>query len=494
MKILLATIPSYSSNRAINLIRFPFGIAHIAAALIEDGYYPDIMEINAFRYPQEVVEEKIKGSRYDVVGISAMVDGYRYIQWLATTIKRYNPQTIVILGGVLATTTAELILKRSAIDVAVIGEGDYTIKELMAAIREGRDYRSIPGLAYLRNGEVTYSAPKRRIENLDVLPLLPYRLFPNETYIRNLAKDFPFNKLRRTYRPFSLLAGRGCPYHCIFCTNTLRGKTVLKSKEYLIEEIKYLQRSYDINAISFADEVMFLQKDKMYELCEAMIREKLNITWCCSSRVDKVDLPLLKIMKRAGCFYIIFGFESGSQKILNKIDKKIKVEDSKRVVELCRQAGLNCGGGFMVNIPGETRETIQATVDFFRETDLDGSDGGIGFIACPFPGTRLYQEAKAKGLIHDEEAFIEKIGRAGLLDVVVNFTSFSDAELLALKDEANIKIRINYYRRHPERLLLHLPVFIKRASRQTKEGGLSLLINTIGRKGSLFLKSTHSFR
>jgi radical SAM superfamily enzyme YgiQ (UPF0313 family) len=232
----------------------------------------------------------------------------------------------------------------------------------------------------------------------------------------------------------------------VFCTNSFRQGVFARTPDNIIQEIKLLIKDYSIDGIMFSDELTLFNKNWMYNLCDNLIKENLPLKFFCNGRADLIDIDILLKMKKAGFVEMGFGFESGSQTALDSINKKTTVDQAINAVNLCHKVGLDVDGSFMVNTPGETRQDILKTVDFFRITDLE--PGGIGFIATPYPGTALYQKAIEEAKIKDEEEFLTKLD-SDATKLIINFTKLIDEQLLKMKDAANWMIRINYCKRHP---------------------------------------------
>ncbi|MBA7695510.1 hypothetical protein ES703_104138 [subsurface metagenome] len=198
----------------------------------------------------------------------------------------------------------------------------------------------------------------------------------------------------------ALITSRGCPYRCIFCYNNWWGTPVrYHSPERVVEELNQLVKVYGAKAFYFHDDTFTANKKRVQKICELMISNGLSgFPWSAWTRADLVDLELLKIMKKAGCVKLDFGFESGSQRILNVIKKETTVGQNRKTIELCKKVGIWLTGSFMIGNPSETIEEIGMTEQFIEESDLDEFHVSI---ATPFPGTELWRWAKERGLISD---------------------------------------------------------------------------------------------
>jgi tRNA A37 methylthiotransferase MiaB len=213
---------------------------------------------------------------------------------------------------------------------------------------------------------------------------------PMDFYLR--SKD----RLPGTYLYFvpahtkvaSILTSRGCPYNCIFCHNTWKGMPYrFNSAERVISEIEGLISRYGVKAIFFIEDNFFANKPRVETICKMMIKSNLNIIWGANARVDNIDLEILTIAREAGCRQVTFGFESGSQKILDILNKKTTVKQNQQAIELCKQVGIIPQGTFMIGNPEETVEDIRATQDFIKNNKIESA--GI-CLTTPYPGTELW--------------------------------------------------------------------------------------------------------
>jgi len=229
------------------------------------------------------------------------------------------------------------------------------------------------------------------IKNIDELPPPARYLMNMDFYLR--TKD----RLPQTYLYFvppdtktaSILTSRGCPHRCIFCHNTWRGIPFrLHSAERIISEIEQLISSYGIRALFFVDDNLFADVPRLRKLCELIKINRFNIIWGANARVDNIDIETLKVAKQAGCRQVTFGFESGSQRILDVLNKGTTVEQNRKAVKLCNRAGIIPQGTVMIGNPTETIEDIRATQEFIRKSKIES----LGVcIATPYPGTDLWK-------------------------------------------------------------------------------------------------------
>lgn len=422
---------------------FPYGLAHVATSLAQKGHDVQIFDIYANRWNRTEVMDRIKHFEADFIGITAMSTQYSYVKWLSEQLKHVLSVPIVV-GGLLATYSSHIVLKHTHVDVCVIGEGELTFPEL---VESGDDYNTVNGIVYRQGDEIVRTPPREYIQSLDTIPVPDYDIFPMDIYTKTkfYVNDptTSFFKGAVSTRTMGVLAGRGCPYNCEFCSKSFTGLR-LKSVDYLIDEIKYLIAKYDLQGIHFIDELFVVNKKRAYELIEKI--GKLGIQWDAQARVNTVDYELLKAMKDAGCIAIGYGIESGSNTILKKMNKRITTEQSIQAMDAARRAGLHVKVQLVLGFPGETEQTIQETVAFFDQIKHPARRFSL---ILPLPGSALYNQAIRDNLITDEEYYLSQIYDgygAARYPVFVNFTQLPTEQLYRLKANAEKQMQRNYQR------------------------------------------------
>lgn len=421
----------------------PLGLAYIAAVLEHEGHEIEVMDINAYRWTQAEVEEKIKNAKFDAVGIGGMVTVYRYVKWLTSLLKKHHPQKKVIIGGSVASSVPRTLLERTATDIACIGEGELTAKELFRALELDRGLFEVNGIWFKdEKGEIHITPQRVPIRDLDTLPLPAWHLFPMDIYLRNPVGAPNRNKwvdgspVDDTLS-MNLFATRGCPYKCIYCYHDFMGSGYrTRSPQNVLDEMKMLYQCYRVKYFHFVDDEFVMKRKFMYEFCEKVRACGLGFTWGCSGRVNLMTEDLIATMANSGCNLIGYGIESGSQEMLDVMRKGATVEQAKRAVKLTQKYVGWADCSFMIGTPGETRETIQETINFCKELNLVPE---VIFFATPYPETELYEMAKARNKIGDEEEYILRLGEQGE-QIMVNLTDFTNEELKAIKEKMVIEL------------------------------------------------------
>lgn len=435
MKILLIQPPHYYSGVSRKPTVFPLGLGYVAKSLLNSGFDVEVLDIWAHQYTNSEVVKILGRKKFDFVGISAMSTQYRYVKWLAKEIKKVNKNALICAGGALSTLNSDIALKCTEIDVCAMGEGEETIVDL---IDNSNRLSSVKGIAFLRDGKIVKTEHRTLIKDLNSIDFPAWGLFPMKIYLENCRL---YHSKYPNLKSMNIILGRGCPYNCHFCSRIF--KTVrLRSIDNVTDEIKILKKKFGIKGVFFIDELAVITKTRMLELCGKI--KHLNVKWQCQGRVNTVDTELLKTMKRYGCLSVGYGIESGSQKILNNMNKNIKVEDSEKVLKDTIRIGLTPLVQMIYGYPGETRETLLETINFLKRIPWRCNLS----VLTALPGTKIYADALRMGYIRDEEKYLEKLEGGYTADQdyksFINFTNFKDEEFFIFKNKTENIIRRNF--------------------------------------------------
>lgn len=420
-KCILLINPPIRENALPDCI--PFGIGSIASVLEKKGYFVEIWDLNILRITKEEIIKKIDFVKYfDVIGIGGLITTYNFISWLVPFIRKHAPNSIIIVGGGVCSAYPELFFKNNLADIAVIGEGEVTCSELIPAIFEGVELSSIPGIYFQKDDKIMMTSQRKLIENIDTLPYIAWHKFDVEKYMKNVSHAKLLNKKSE----LTVITSRGCPYRCNYCYHIFGNSARYHSVSYSINYIKYLKETFNPESFLFNDEMFTLSKNRVFEFCEAYLKEKISIPWSCYARVNNIDHEMLTVMKESGCYRIGYGLESGSQSILDNMNKKATVIEAEEAIKITRKVGIYCGYTFMFGYPGESLSTINETIYFCRRNSLEGSM----FFTTPYPGTKIFYdfESRIMAKYGSVESFIKKLGDAD--QFVINLTAFGDEELI----------------------------------------------------------------
>jgi len=447
MRALLVQLPH--KERAPSV--FPIGIANIGTALSEVGVESEMLDIFALGYSRDDVVEYLRKSRWDLIGINAYSTQYPWAKWMADEAKRLHPQALIVMGGPLATFNSKLVLEKTNTDICVISEGEETIKDVVGNLG---NFANVAGICFKSDaGAIIETSPRQYIQDLDSLPFTNYEFFPMDVYFGNIGVGgVPGVKT------INMLTSRGCPYKCNFCSRTFKGSR-LRSIDNVVEEIGLLRDKYGIQGVAFADELVLVNKKRAYELCEKI--KPLKIYWNCQGRANIVDLELLKAMQAAGCTSVGYGVESGSQKILDSMNKRATVKQNELAITNTLKAGMTPIVQMIYGYPGEDQDTIRETVEFFDRVHFYPPVGyGDAFVSLmtPLPGSPIYEDLLKHGRIGKEEEYLLGLEQGYFpgCPLLVNLTQLDDEELLSSQVKLVNQLRANYRtyaRYHPTELV-----------------------------------------
>lgn len=378
--------------KSINLP--PLGLGYLAAVLEKAGHSVGILDLCANGSDYKQALRFLLKERPDIVGISATTPNIEQAYILAKNIKE-SLGVPIVMGGPHATFYPDEIFRDSKdIDIIVLGEGENAIIGLVDALQEKKPLGAVPGIRWKNlKGEIVRNAVPVFEKNLDIIPFPARHLFKNKHYTLSPNSN---RKLTVT----SMITSRGCPYsRCLFCFK--EGEHISqyrrRSPGNVISEIKWLVSNYGTRKITFWDDDFAINNGWISEFCGLIKNEKLDIAWSCYGRVDTVSEAMLKNMREGGCFSIHYGFESGNQDILNKLNKGTTLEQARQAVKWTQAAGIETKGSFMLFLPEENPLKAKKTIDFALELDLDSAS----FIPFrPFRGTKFYETAIAEGKVY----------------------------------------------------------------------------------------------
>jgi anaerobic magnesium-protoporphyrin IX monomethyl ester cyclase len=400
MILLMTTAPPIKSPWGISGKLPPLGLAYVAATLEKAGFQVEILDNYNLKKPIEEVKQEIKRLEPEIVGITCGSVTYRRCIETSQAVKEVIPSCKVVVGGWQPTYMPESLLQHTEIDYIVMGEGEQAMVELANNLSKGEDRSAIakiPGIAYMKNGKIVKTAPTF-IQDLDQIPFPARHLLPMEIYDRIIPylDASPVDTMNVI---------RGCPYHCAYCeTKKLWGPICRAfTPTRVVAEIEHMVQNFGSKGVYFVGDNFTINKKRTIKLCNLMKKEKLDIKWVCDTRVDQISRELLQEMKGAGCQTIWFGVESGSARILKKLNKKITLEQISHAFKLCKKEAIQLACSFMVGIPGETVDDMNATFKFARKLDPDWCQFNT-YVAVP--GSKLYDEIMENRLYDRVEDFV----------------------------------------------------------------------------------------
>jgi len=361
----------------------------------------DIVEVG-MTYDQ--IKDEIRTRKPDIVGVanpfSTQID---HAKRVADIVKEVNPETLTVVGGPHVTVVPqEFLTEAKNVDVAVMGEGEYTLPDIAKARQGAKRLRDVAGIAYRQEGEVKLNPPRPLIKNLDDLPYPAYHLVDMEKYLNPIKIEY------RSFKPraLAMITSRGCPHGCCFCSVHLHMGTAFRahSPGYVADHLQFVMEKYRVKNVFFEDDNLTFDMKRMEAICDQIVERKIKFNWETPNgiRADRVNLQLLKKMKKAGCRSVFFGVESGDQSVSNNIIHKDL--DLNKVVEVakdCKKIHLSSAGFFIIGFPGEKKENMQQTVGFALRLKREYDFGMHLLIATPSYGTKLYEECLNKGYLKE---------------------------------------------------------------------------------------------
>ncbi|MFA6455132.1 MAG: radical SAM protein [Patescibacteria group bacterium] len=383
MKILLVNPFSGTENPLL-----PLGLAYIAAFLEKNGLAVDVFDADALKMSEEEMEKYFLAlpEKPDIVGITMMTAGFYAGRQTIQVVRKALSGAVIIAGGNhVSALPGETLKEIPELDFVIKGEGEITMLELVKALENKSDFKSIEGIYYRENNNIISTPPRELMTDLDSLPLPAREKFPLDKY-----KTHPPYGLKNPY--MHMITSRGCPYGCAYCSKSVFGRRLrMRGAVNVVDEIEELIKKYGIKEIKFYDDDFTLDMKRAEAICDEIIKRKIIIPWSCTTRVDLVTEQLLKKMKQAGCWLISYGVESGCQDLIDLIGKGIKLEQVQKAFSWTAKAKIKTLAYFMVGLPGETVESIKKTIAFSKKLNPDFVNWSLTTI---FPNTPLKEIVK----------------------------------------------------------------------------------------------------
>jgi anaerobic magnesium-protoporphyrin IX monomethyl ester cyclase len=467
-KILLIFPPStiYGKDPTVPSITPPLGLAYIAAYLEKYGYEVYILDAvisheNLIKKGDKVlygltdkeILKKIKSIQPDLIGISCLYTAYAGdAHRVAKIAKNYNRNLPVIIGGAHASIFPELVLKDKNIDLVVLGEGELTMLDIIKHFESKKSLFNISGTAIKKKGKVIKNKQRQLIENLDLIPFPAWHLLDMKRYLMIEDSNYVMRKPGMV-----MISSRGCPGHCIYCSihavwkHSWRGR----SPQNVVGEIEKLHKEFGINEFYFMDDSMGVSKPRLKLICEEIIKRKINIRWTTPNGIAhwSLDERILDLMKKAGCYRITFGIESGDENVRRFIGKPYSLDQAKKMIRYANRIGMWTICTNIIGFPEETKEQIQKTINFAVDSDTDLA---IFYLLCPHPGTEIYENFKKLKLLNFDYIFTpdsvtsEKFAEIGLAlsgrGVGTKFFTKSELQIMLSEAYASfMKVRIKSF-------------------------------------------------
>lgn len=363
----------------------PLGLAYVAAAFERAGAEVQVLDLVVESYRKSKLEVLLTTFQPDLVGATCVTMSFDAAMNVLNDTKAIRPQVTTLLGGPHISYRAKETLEECpALDIAVLGEGEVTVAELMATFgKDGldADLSSIAGLAYRRGSSVCITAPRPHLHDVNSLAAPARELLPMGRY-------------RALGLAVSMITSRGCPFQCIFCVGRKMSGAKVRYRDAIavVDELAYLH-ALGFTQINIADDLFTAKKKHCFAICDEIIARGLKVRWTAFSRANTISPELLERLKQAGCVQLSFGFESANEEILKTVQKRITKETMLAAVKMCQAAGMSAQASFIYGLPGESEQTMRETAEFSRRINAMGTTTGIHLLA-PFPGTLVREQAE----------------------------------------------------------------------------------------------------
>lgn len=432
-------LPNFSRNSRSpavtkgGTVYYPIWLSYATSVLGKEGFDVKLLDAPAKRLNLDDVLEIAKEFDPKLIVVDTSTPSIYNDIKVAERLKEKTSAFVVLVGTHPSALPEETLKSSKKIDAIARKEYDYILKDLAHILDKGKDLKSVKGLSFRKDKKIIHNPDRSYIENLDELP------FVSSVYKKYLdIKDYFYSSANHPM--VMIMTGRGCPFKCFFCNWPqvfLGRKYRLRSPENVVAEFEYiLENLPEVREIGVEDDTLTANLDRARKICKLLIKKGIakKIKWWANVRVN-LDLKTMKLMKRAGCRLIIPGYESGIQDILNKSHKGITIEQSRKFAENAKKAGLLVHGCFIIGLPGETKETVEKTIEFAKELDPDDAQF---FPLIPYPATEAYDWAKKNNYLVTED-FLEWSTPEGWHDCVISRPGLTNKEVLELCNKAKIE-------------------------------------------------------
>jgi radical SAM superfamily enzyme YgiQ (UPF0313 family) len=377
----------WEKNKSLRSIFPPLGLLYLAAVAEKKGHKVQIFDMHE---RQSTLHEVVKeAKKKDLVGITCVTPTANITYNLSRMIKEENPDIEIVVGGPHPSALPEEPLKTNNVDVVIVGEGEHTFSVLLDCLENGVNFSKVNGIYYKDGNEIHNTPLRKPIINLDSIPYPAYHLVDVKKYF------YPYQKKRSLG---SILTSRGCPNTCTYCNKNIFGCGFrCRTPESVVNEIIYMVEKHKVRDFLVCDDNFTALKERAIKICHIIRDENLDIEISFSNglRVDKVDSEVLCELKKAGCYLIGYGIESGKQKILNSVKKNIKIDQIRRTVRLTKKFGINIVGYFIIGFPSDTEKSIKTTIKFSKDLNILSKFS----ILTPYPGTEMFKMLEKEGRI-----------------------------------------------------------------------------------------------
>jgi len=449
--------PHFQPNSS-KYMPFPFFLAYSAAVLErQDDVQALLVDCVAAKLTDEDFFGQMRDFRPDVVVLEVSTISIDVDLACARKVREVCPDAkTVFCGPHTYMFEPDFLKQHDYVDFVMKGEYEYTLRDLVSALQDGKPFDEIAGLLFRSDSGVVFTGDRPVIQNIDELPWPARHFLPMHVYC-DTPGDIPMPSVQ-------MWASRGCPYGCVYCAwpQIMYGNKTYRGRDpvAVVDEMEHLIREQGFKSIFFDDDTFNIGKERILKMCAEINRRGLKVPWSVMARADTMDQELLEALKGAGLRGLKYGVESASQEILNRCGKALDLKKVEDMVRLTKKLGIWVHLTFMFGLPGETKDTMNDTINLALSLDPDSLQFSI---ATPWPGTDFYKEVERKGFLLSKD-FSEY---DGCKVAVVRTEALTKEDLEAGLKEANARYvslgnRLKRHIRHPRRFVQRLQRRINR--------------------------------
>jgi anaerobic magnesium-protoporphyrin IX monomethyl ester cyclase len=404
MRILLMDIVRTSLEEVWPSVEHSLGLMYLSSALKQKFGGMIHMQISTLiSNPGKTEEERTKALtildefRPNLVGIRCLSIGKDSLHRLVDTVREWNRNCFLVVGGPHATDNPEDVLRSGKVDCVVIGEGEVTATELIKKLFDNEPIGEIPGIAYMRRGTLIRTAVREAITDLDSVPMPDYSLIDLDAF----ANQYLTFTSKIYKRHANILTTRGCPFKCMYCHNILGKRFRARSPESVLSELRFLHDEYGLTDFQVIDDIFNFNRARAIGICDLIIESgmKLTISFPNGVRGDMMDEELIDKLAAAGTRFMSYAIETASPRLQRLIHKNVNLEKLFRAIEYTANVGIITRGFFMLGFPTETEEEAIQTIEYAKAASLCGA---TFFTVVYFPGTELYKLAQSLGYFQEK--------------------------------------------------------------------------------------------
>lgn len=383
--VFIGAYPYYAKGINEATLYPPLGVAYLSAVLEKQNIECKIIDAAVFRKSNKEVAKEVRDFNPDIIGITANIITAKAAMELGQWLRKKFPNKLMIYGGPYATAYPETILKKTDGNIVVRGEGEITITELLQNIE---NLKVVKGISYKLGKRVVHNPDRELIEDLDTVPFPAFHLLPDFKHYRSRSRKTPIG---------FLMSSRGCPYQCIYCNSNIYGKKFRpRSPANVLTEIELLVGRYGVKQIEVLDDNFTLDMGRAEKIFDEVLKRKIKVLFNFQNgvRADRLNLRLVKKMKKAGTYKATIGVESGDPRVQKIIKKSLDLKKVIYASKILRKEGILVFCSFMIGLPGETAESLQRTIDFAIKVNPHVANF---MVVVPLPQTELYRMIKSEG-------------------------------------------------------------------------------------------------